>query len=149
MAYLINKKAEKQSEAMLATNKRTSDSQLGLAPAAQGGLQAVLVDAGGTAIGPPFPIHFSVAQAGEVHNEEAVQVQATRTGTVTTLLITRDGMPLADMPLTGSPTVIPGDTLSFDAGAMTISMTGVGDSALSALFASQYVINEEPTLYDD
>lgn len=134
---------------MLVGNKRTSDSKMGRAPAAQGsGLLGVLMDAQGMPVGPTFPVRMSVAVAGEVHNEEAIRIRADRAAYVTCLLITKDGQDLASVALLGPANVTPNDTLSFNPGDLTITMTGVTDSAVTALFAGEYVIHEEACLDD-
>jgi hypothetical protein len=130
-------------------NKRTSDSKMQLAPAAQGvGLIGVLVDPHGVPVGDGFPIQFSVASGGEVHNEEMISVRSDRPATVTALGIYKDGLPLASVDLTASLTITTGDTLSFSPGSMSITIGGASDTMLTTMFAGPYVINEEPCLDD-
>jgi len=134
-------------------NKRTSDPKIGRAPAAQGDasqpshyFEATLLDTRGEVIGiEDFLLNMTFDQARDAFvNAERISLVATSAQTVASLVLCGDGQQVANIPLTTTWSIQPGDTVTFEPASVQINIP----FGAHLKFPGLHVIEEEPSLYD-
>lgn len=155
MAAQLSKAARNAMLGMIVAdqNKRTSDSKMRVAPAAQGGpdqpthyFEATLLDTRGEPIGPEdWLLNMTFDQARDAFvNAERISLTVSAAHTVGTLVLSGDGVQVANIPLQQTWSVQPGDTVTFEPASVMINIP----PGAHLEFPGLHVIEEEPSLYD-
>lgn len=107
--------------------------------------RAAVLDTSGDTVGQEFILNLSYDQARHAFvNTERIEVHPTKMQTATHLAMANEEAEVARVSLSVPPTVVPGDTLTFEPSAVLIDVP----EGMHLMMPGLFVIEEEPSLYD-